>query len=376
MSALKNAVRGVLQKLPLPTKNIILFESTPAFSDNTKAVFDELLRRGWNQTYEFVWVVSEPVENFSDVNLPNVRFVARSDAEQLKALTFSAKMQISCNEVFVKHTRRQFTMYLAHGCALKDVRGKYNLPASTDCALTLSPYIGQYDAQNLGYPAEKMLPLGYPRNDELFGEPLDLNPIFPNADFQKAIYWMPTYRQHKNGSVHSNVSMPILYNEEIARKVNDCAAKNGVLLIIKPHFVQDVSKIKSMDLSHLKFIDNDFLVENGISNYGLLRSADAMLSDYSSVYYDYLLTDKPIGLCWDDFEEYSAREGFLLDPQDILAGGVKIYTPEDLCAFVESVAKGEDALRTERRAIRDRVHAHADNGSAARVADFLEQYLR
>ena len=376
MSSAKEAVRGILQKLPLPTKRIILFESTPTLTDNTKAVFDELVRRGWNETYEFVWITSEPAERFADVRIPNVRFVPRSDDAQFKTLTFQARVQLMCNEVLAKRTGRQFTLYLAHGCALKDVRGKYELPESIDCALTLSPYMAQYDAQNLGYPAEKMLPLGYPRNDELFGERLPLRALFPDSDFEKAIYWMPTYRQHKNGQVHSSVSMPILYDTKIAGEVNACAAKNKVLLIVKPHFAQDVTKIKSMQLSHLKFIDNDFLNEKSISNYALLRSVDAMLSDYSSVYYDYLLTDKPIGLCWDDFEEYKACEGFLLDPQDIMAGGVKLYTPDDLCAFVESVAKGEDVLCEARRAVRDRVHAHVDGHATQRVVDFLEQYLR
>lgn len=376
MRAFKNVVRSVLQQLPLPTKKMILFESKPTLTDNTKAVFDELVRRGWNQKYEFVWITSEPPENFADVQIPNVRFVSRADTQQLKALTFSAKMLLACNEFLVRHTRGQFSVYLAHGCAFKDVRGKYGLPHSTNCALTVSPYMAKYDAQNLGYPAEKMLALGYPRNDALFAEPLDLHTLFPDAKFEKAIYWMPTYRQHQNGSVHSDISMPILYNAEIADSVNAAAAQNGVLLIVKPHFAQDISKIKSLNLSHLKFIDNAFLTEKQVENYALLRSVDALLTDYSSVYYDYLLTDKPIGLCWDDFASYRAHEGFLLDPEDIMAGGEKIYTPQDLCAFVERVARGEDRLCEARRAIRARVHSFTDGNATSRVVDFLEQHLR
>ena len=82
----KEAVRGILQKLPLPTKRIILFESTPTLTDNTKAVFDELVRRGWNETYEFVWITSEPAEQFSGVKIPNVRFVERADDVQFKKI--------------------------------------------------------------------------------------------------------------------------------------------------------------------------------------------------------------------------------------------------------------------------------------------------
>ena len=62
-----------------------------------------------------------------------------------------------------------------------------------------------------------------------------------------------------------------------------------------------------MTLSNLVFINDAFLSDNGIINYELLGVADALLTDYSSVYYDYLLLDRPIGLCWDDYEEYKAN---------------------------------------------------------------------
>jgi len=188
-----------------------------------------------------------------------------------------------------------------------------------------------YDAQNYNCEEEKLVSLGYPRNDILFNEAKDLHGVFPDVMFDKVIYWLPTYRQHENGRLKcSETSMPILYNEDIAKQINECAKEQNILLVVKPHFVQDLSKIKKVQLSNLKFIDSEFLKEHNIDNYEMLGSCSALISDYSSVYYDYLLVDRPIGLCWDDFDSYNELEGFTVDPHEMLAGGEKIYTPEEL----------------------------------------------
>lgn len=96
-----------------------------------------------------------------------------------------------------------------------------------------------------------------------------------------------------------------------------------------------------------------------------------MISDYSSVYYDYLLCDKPIGLCFDDFDEYNKNEGFTVDPNFILAGGEKIYNAQDMCDFIERIANGEDKLKDKRNEIKNLCHLYKDDKSAKRVADYI-----
>jgi CDP-glycerol glycerophosphotransferase (TagB/SpsB family) len=96
-----------------------------------------------------------------------------------------------------------------------------------------------------------------------------------------------------------------------------------------------------------------------------------MVTDYSSVYYDYLLCDKPIGLCFDDFEEYKQREGFTVDVDYILSGGEKLYNKDDFCAFIERISKGEDNLPDERREIRDLIHLHVDNKASERTVEHI-----
>lgn len=358
-------------KFRLPLRNIILFESSPDYSDNSRAVFNEFLKRGLNKKYKLVWVTENGTPLPEELNIKNVYTVKRYYGAY-NYFIYVAKCIITCNDFLAKPRKEQEYFYLSHGCALKDVKGHYCPPddiGKIDC-FTLSKFFIKREAQNLCINSEYYKALGFPRNDMLFHK-ADVHSLFENRNFSKVIYWMPTYRQHRFGLIHSNISIPVIHGEETARRINDCAAKNGVLIIVKPHPAQDVSKIKEYNLSNLVFINDDFLKQRGVDNYSLLGSCDALLTDYSSVYYDFLLCDKPIGLCWEDFEEYKRLEGFAIDTDTVMAGGEKIYTPSELCSFIEETAKGEDKLSMERKNVASFIHDFKDNNSAKRVADYI-----
>ena len=117
------------------------------------------------------------------------------------------------------------------------------------------------------------------------------------------------------------------------------------------------------------------MAEKNVLNYELMRSVDALLTDYSSVYYDFLLCDKPIGLCWEDFDEFNENEGFVFDVNEILSGGEKIYTVDDMRGFIDRVAKGEDLLVDNRHTNRALTHKYVDDKSSKRVVDFIVSIL-
>lgn len=369
-------ILGILCLFPL--KKIILFESVPSFSGNTEMVFEELMRRHVNDKYKFVWVMDDNAnipEKYKSVK--NFKVVQRNSYLYKFYYSCFASILISENYFLVKRRASQYYIFLAHGSALKYVVGKYSLPEyCNDCdVVTLSDYMAKYDAINLSCSEKNMRAFGYARNDKLFSQnKLDLNKIFKNSSAEKFIYWLPTYRQHKNKQInviHSKTPMPILYNADICAEINDYAKKMNVFIIIKPHPEQDVNYLKKINLSNLIFIDDNFLLYYNIDNYDVLNSVDALLTDYSSVYYDYLLKNKPIGLCWDDFDDYSKREGFLLDPNFIMAGGEKIYDKDDLKSFIKRISCEEDVLQDKRNEICDLVHKYRDGKSARRTVEFI-----
>ena len=125
------------------------------------------------------------------------------------------------------------------------------------------------------------------------------------------------------------------------------------------------------NLSNIVFIDDSFYRKNSISSYEFLNGTDALLTDYSSVYFDYSLCDKPIGLIWEDIEEYKTRLGLINDYEKLTTGGVKIYNMKDLLHFVDDVVNDIDRLKEERRIIRDFSNYSNCGGNTKRVVDFI-----
>ena len=143
------------------------------------------------------------------------------------------------------------------------------------------------------------------------------------------------------------------------------------MIVLKPHFAQDVSCVKDLGLSNILFIDDGFFAKNNISSYEFVGGCDALISDYSSIYYDYTLCDKPIAVVWEDIEEYKQKPGLIENYEYYLQGAEKIYTLEELMGFVERVSNGEDLLRDERRDIRDLCNYSCDGKSSKRVVDYI-----
>ena len=97
---------------------------------------------------------------------------------------------------------------------------------------------------------------------------------------------------------------------------------------------------------------------------------DALVTDYSSVYYDYLLLDRPTIFLPYDLAEYAAAPGFYLPFEQIAAGPC----PETQAAFVEALREALLTPRTHasRRAEVSRlVYDHVDADATRRVLDIV-----
>ena len=364
----KKFLKSILHSL-FPNKYII-FESIPDLSDNSKAVFDEMIKRGINNKYRLIWLVEN--DNYNYPKIKNVKYVTKND-KMRKYYIVIAKCFICCNGFLYSDNPKQISFYLTHGTCIKKVSSYYTMPKQIQFCLSPSVEMKELQAKALDVDINKMVSLGYPRNDILGNISLDLHNYFDN-DFEKIIVWYPTFRQHSTGrgtgSIHS---LPIIWDENSAVDLNEFAKQQKVIIVLKPHFVQDISKIKKLKLSNIVFIDDDFFVKNQISSYEFIGSCDALITDYSSVYFDYTLCDKPIGLVWEDYKEYESKPGFALDMDYYMQGGVKIFDLNDFKSFIFDVANDIDLLKKERRFIRDISNYSTDGKSSERVVNFIEE---
>ena len=148
--------------------------------------------------------------------------------------------------------------------------------------------------------------LGMPRNDALFRPKKILNEYWIEGLEEKIIVtYMPTHRKYGHGEVSP---IPFLNNNAVQQWMRD----HNVVLLIKQH--------PNMIKHHLEKIDSDVIVD--ISRLGfdpqvVIYQSDALITDYSSVWMDYLLLRRPlIFYFYDDFETtdvgcyYNLREEF------------------------------------------------------------------
>ena len=369
---MKHIIKGTIKILLLwivkriPLGNYIVFESYPDFSDNSKNVYDEMINRGLSHDYKMIWLYKNKSTKHQYNNTKFVRF----DSFGSFYYRIRAKAIICCNRFVEPFTDKQFSIFLGHGTAIKNI-GKYLIPQTIKYSLAASPNTAQMRANEFKISENKVIPLGFPRNDDLTNKPIDLHRFFKN-EYNRIVIWYPTFRQHTSGSkTGSSCTIPLLQNKDNIISINKVCSDLKILLVIKPHFAQNISFIKKMDTSNIIFIDDTFFIKNEISSYAFLGNCDALLTDYSSVYFDFSLCDKPIGLVWEDYDMYKKNPGFAIDMDYAMKGGYKIYTAKDLIAFFTLLCKGEDTLKKERREIRDCFNISTDGKNTNRVVDFI-----
>ena len=367
-----SAAKGIVSIFP--ARNIIILQTCPPFTDNTMAVFNEMLKRGLNKKYKIVWTRVDKTKPLPQWE--NVYFLDENRAFDNFLLFYYrkfAKCLISCNGFLSTFRKGQTSFYITHGTPVKSVASYYNIPDNVDYILVDGEGTRPITAHELKGDVNKCFALGYPRNDILSTSNIDLHTLFPENPDDKIIIWYPTFRQHSNGlvSFRDDKAIPMLHDTKIANELNEIAKKHKVLLVLKPHFAQDVSKIKACNLSNIKFINDQFYVDNNIMPYEFIANTDALISDYSSVYFDYLVCNKPIGLVWEDYEDYKNTVDFAIDMDFCMKGGEKIYDLADFESFIKNVSENNDVLKSERADVMKWACYKEIGGAAARVTDFI-----
>lgn len=373
-TGIKEKIKVFLARFAKPC---IVFESYPVFSDNTKPVYDELVKRGYDKKYSFFWYIDN--DTFAIEKKGKLFYWKRDDYKNprnmLRNLSVDkgVKAIILCNQFAMFKSIGEFetAIYLTHGTPFKYCANYYSIPKEIDYCIASSQNAAKLISSNLNYDIKKIVILGQPRNDVFFEKRLNPHDYMKNK-FKKLIIWYPTFRQTKYGvKTNSKHDIPIIYDNLSANKLNDFLKRRDVLIIIKPHFAQDLSYITSLNLSNIRFIDDKFYKENRITSYHFISSCDAMLTDYSSVFSDYLLCDKPIGLIWEDIEDYRKNPGLHPDFEKYTNGAAKIYNIEDLKVFIDDIANGVDNLRFDRNKTKQIWNEYQDGKNTKRVTDFI-----
>lgn len=366
-----------------PLSKRIVFESNPEMTGNVGAVYNELLRCGINRKYKLIWRVNDKKE-YKDYGVENVSFIdyqPKGIAQKIRWFLYrwNSKALIFENKMSEKKWRNQLAINLMHGMPIKANRD-YVEHDTCDYIVSSGSGLNGILSREMDVPLKRFVTLGYPRTDALGKKTGSLKKLGIDG-FKKVIVWMPTYRKHASWKTHFHEGaqfpsgVPLLTDEEKFETLNSCLNDNDSLLIIKLHPVQDTSNISENTKSNIMFLSDKTLKEKGTGVYELLAESSALLTDYSSVYYDYLLTDKPIGLVIDDIGEYAENRGLAFEYKDYIKGDY-ICSLDELMSFIADVAQDRDPAEEERLWAKAQWCDFTDFKSTQRVADFILEKLK
>lgn len=359
-------------------KNKIVFESFSDFSDNTRTLFDYLIEQNMNQNYEMIWLVENP-KKFENIKIKNVEFSYvepknEDEYEHMKQNIEDAKFLIGSNRNIKKFDERQIYINLWHGTLLKKLIDYKIDNANWDFLLCPSEFFSDIYERELRIPKEKLIYFNNPRNDDLWIKNNALDKLYPNQKFKKFVLWMPTYRQHRTGTnIDSKkdftFGIPIFNTIDELEKIDKILQQKETLLVLKVHPSQDLSKIKINSMTNIKVLKNDELEDKNIKLYNLIAESDALITDYSSVYYDYMILDRPIGFTIDDFKEY---KGYVFEEPLEYMPGAHITNYNEFEKFIFEILKENDQYKEKRRKLNKIFNKYSDNKNSERITEFLK----
>lgn len=177
---------------------------------------------------------------------------------------------------------------------------------------------------------EKYVETGFPRIDALFDNQVSkenlLKDLFNANDSQAKIgIYMPTFRFELNdATVMQKIKSGnfFAFDDFNGAKLNEELKKMHQFLIIKLHpYEMKLVSSKANLYSNICFLNNSYLEDKDIDLYEILGATDYLMTDFSSIYFDYLHLNKPIYFITNYLKQYQKIRGLLLAPyQDVVPG--------------------------------------------------------
>lgn len=368
-------VRKVLKVLFIkaPLQNIIILESHNDFDCNAGAFYDYLIKNEYNKKYKIIWLLKNEIPNELPQNVCAFHMFKPSVKKDYYNC-IAKYLMADCN-VIEKMRSDQICVYLGHGIPLKSVKGVLNIPEYVDYVLSPSEHFDSIIGDQYSCKNDKLIHVGFPCDDNLFLEGKGKREIdkLTTKKYESVVLWMPTFR--KGGGYGRNDStselplgIPLIENRESYEKLNKMLGERNIFLIIKIHPMQDISALKISDMSNIKVLTGKTVKELNIDNYLLMKDVDALISDYSSIAFDYLLLNRPLAYVLSDVESY---RGFaMVNPKDYMPGE-HIYTLEDFTKFILDLAQKNDTYSEHRMRLISHLFEYTDGNSCERLANYL-----
>lgn len=207
-------------------------------------------------------------------------------------------------------------------------------------------------------PPEKVPITGYPRNDIFFAEKN------PSKKTQSKILYAPTHRRAGIG-MHIKEILP---NPGEFEQLNEFVKRRNALLYFRLHYF-DAQYLPSLEkYSNILMSEDDDIQE-------VLLATDILITDYSSIYFDYLLLDRPVIFTPFDLDDYVKNDReFHFRYEEVTPGPIAKNWPE-VMRCIEEEMNHPGQHRKERENIRGLFYQDVDGNSSKRVVEAIRRVL-
>lgn len=210
----------------------------------------------------------------------------------------------------------------------KEYIKRVNIHSNYSYAIVSSSEVIPHFAEAFNMPPKQILPLGIPRTDYLLDEKNErktkekLYRLYPHLKEKKIILYAPTFR----GKSHKKSKLDIMIDFEQLRE----ALHHEYVFVIKLHPYMDQS-VEILDNTFFYQLDPEFHTEE------ILLISDLLITDYSSIIFDYSLLGRPIAFFARDLKEYIEERDFYYPYEEFVPGPIFSQTEE----LVEWLKRGE-----------------------------------
>ncbi|QCT74484.1 bifunctional glycosyltransferase family 2 protein/CDP-glycerol:glycerophosphate glycerophosphotransferase [Macrococcoides canis] len=329
-------------------RNSIVFQSFngKSYSDNPKYIYEKMYKM--NPNLQYYWILDNPDE----IEIPG-------PAKKVKRLSLKYFEVYAKSKVWVSNSRlplnikkrsEQYYLQTWHGTPLKklgaDIESvkmagtntfnyKRNFKKETDRwnhLISPNPYSSSIFEKAFWTENDRLLEVGYPRNDILV-HPKSKN--YKVELFQKiakrninktVILYAPTWRDDEfieKGKYTFQLKLDL---EKLYKEFNE----THILLLRMHYLIAD-----NLDIEKYKGFVYDVSTYEDINH--LYIASDILITDYSSVFFDFSLLNKPILFFGYDIEKYKDElRGFYLDYFNELPGPI-YRTNKDLIKAIKNI---------------------------------------
>lgn len=355
-------------------RQTILFESYwgTRVSDNPLSIYEHLVNDPRFAEYTFYWVY-QPTTELPGTLQDDARTVLVKYGTAEYDLILATAETLVNNTSFVEYfARRDTQRYINtwHGTPLKTLgkRIKTGVLEHTNVARnfmqatllaapnqhTATKLIYDYGVYGLANTATRVV--GSPRLDTLVTEPgvttlstreqLGISP----ADERRIVFYAPTWRGGAD-SRRQDVEIANLALETIS-------SDDSVIPVFRAHHLVE---------TELENINSRVIIApQRLSTYDILDAAHVLVTDYSSLLFDFLVTGRQAIPFIPDIEQYRLERGLYMDPSDIVTQTAT--TGADLLSYISNVNFQADARY---KASRNEYCAYEDGQSSKRIADYI-----